>query len=77
METILSYMAKERFCSYRGRHVELCKHSNFAYMEKEGANAWDNITKCIPVLAAEENQPAAIVINGPETYLRPQLIVFV
>ena len=39
METILSYMAKERFCSYRGRHVELCKHSNFAYMEKEGANA--------------------------------------
>ena len=55
--------------------MELCKHSNFAYMEKEGANAWDNITKCIPVLAAEENQPAAIVINGPETY--PQLIVFV
>ena len=39
MGPILSYMAKERFCSYWGRHVELRKHSNFAYMEKEGANA--------------------------------------
>ncbi|ERL21683.1 hypothetical protein HMPREF1986_01208 [Oribacterium sp. oral taxon 078 str. F0263] len=33
---ILSYMAKERFCSYWGRHVELCKHSNSADTEKEG-----------------------------------------
>ena len=39
MGPIHPYTAKERFCSYRGRHVELCKHSNFAYMEKEGANA--------------------------------------
>ena len=70
-------MAKERFCRYRGRHVELGKHSNSAYTEKEGVNALDNIRKRIPVSAAEENQPAAIVINGPETYPQPQLTVFV
>ena len=77
MGPIFSYMAKERFCSYRGRHVELRKHSNFTDMEKEGSDALDNITKCIPVSAAEENQPAAIVINGPEIYPQPQLTVFV
>ena len=57
--------------------MELGKHSNFAYTEKEGVNALDNIRKRIPVSAAEENQPAAIVINGPKTYPQPQLIVFV
>lgn len=57
--------------------MELGKHSNSAYTEKEGANVLDNISKCIPVSAAEENQPAAIVINGPEIYPQPQLTVFV
>ena len=57
--------------------MELGKHSNFAYTEKEGVNAFDNIRKRILVSAAEKNQPAAIVINGPETYPRPQLIIFV
>lgn len=57
--------------------MELGKHSNSAYTEKEGVNALDNIRKRIPVSAAEENQPAAIVINGPETYPQPQLTVFV
>ena len=70
-------MGKEGFCSYRGRQVELGKHSNSADTKKEGANVLDNIRKRIPVSAAEENQPAAIVINGPETYPRPQLIIFV
>lgn len=46
--------------------MELGKHSNSADMEKEGADALDNISKCISVSAAEESQPAAIVINGPE-----------
>lgn len=57
--------------------MELGKHSNSADMEKEGADALDNIRKRIPVSAAEKSQPAAIVINGPETYPQPQLIVFV
>ena len=57
--------------------MEPGKHSNSAYTEKEGDNVLDNISKCIPVSAAEENQPAAIVINGPEIYPRPQLIIFV
>ena len=57
--------------------MELGKHSNSADTKKEGANVLDNIRKRIPVSAAEENQPAAIVINGPETYPRPQLIIFV
>ena len=57
--------------------MELGKHSNSAYTEKEGANALDNIRKRIPVSAAEKSQPAAIVINGPKTYPRPQLTVFV
>ena len=57
--------------------MELGKHSNSADTGKEGVNALDNIRKRIPVSAAEENHPAAIVINGPETYLQPQLTVFV
>ena len=57
--------------------MELGKHSNSAYTEKEGANALDNISKRIPGSATEENQLAAIVINGPEIYPQPQLTVFV
>ncbi len=57
--------------------MELGKHSNFAYTEKEGVNALDNIRKRIPGSATEENQLAAIVINGPEIYPQPQLTVFV
>ena len=43
MGTILSYMAKERFCSHRGRHVELCSLSNSLYTEKGRASVLDNI----------------------------------
>ncbi len=43
MGTILSYTAKERFCSYQGRHVELCSLSNSLYTEKGRVSVLDNI----------------------------------
>ena len=43
MGDTLPRMAKERFCSYRGRHVELCKCSTSVYTEKGGSSVLDNI----------------------------------
>lgn len=50
MGTILSYMAKERFYSYRGRHVELCKCSTSVYTEKGGSSVLDNLENIVHIL---------------------------
>lgn len=43
MGDTLPQLAKERFCSYRGRHVELCSLSNSLYTEKGRVSVLDNI----------------------------------
>lgn len=43
MGDTLPQLAKERFCSYQGRHVELCSLSNSLYTEKGRVSVLDNI----------------------------------
>ena len=43
MGTTLPNMAKERFCSYRGKHVELCSRSTSLYTKRERVSVLDNI----------------------------------
>lgn len=43
MGDTLPQLAKERFCSYQGRHVELCSLSNSLYAEKGRVSVLDNI----------------------------------
>ena len=47
MGGILPSMAKERFCSYPVRHVELCSCSNFHYIRKDRVSILDNIVNIL------------------------------